>query len=400
MAQFYSDQNNLPNLHAPWLIPDEFRVRHQLMIRVFDTKFKPFFSLIFPDEESVGDGGAQGVEKFDWPVMTSTRAMARLYARDEPTEYINAGGIKTEHFNTIITKLGFQRRFDEFEHDFTNGLISKKYKILAEEVVEGVNKRIEFECGNVLYHNTNSIYQFASNQIDMGRALAADIKAGAFYEKDHTTEISHLSSLLSGTNWTDPASDPLRDLAAIQRAHESLKGESLTQAFLGAETMMWLNINDNVKNLVKYVKDLSDGVLGAVSTIMGVQFHKVIGNDLKESTFYSGNASPPFGYPGLGDLDYDKYSDRNKVPLMVDGGITGREWGLMSSDRVGYNFHSYINTKHQAQVSSATIPYTKAKEEDDPDITKIRIEKSFAPVVEDWANYVLLINTVNRSSRS
>jgi hypothetical protein len=399
MSQFYGTAHNMPNLHAPWLIPEEFRVRHQLMIRVFDTKFKPFFSNILPAEESVGSDGARGVEKFDWPVMTSSRPMARLYGRDEPTEYINAGGIKTEHFNTIITKLGFQRRYDEFSHDFTNNLISKKYQILAEQIVEGVNKRIEFECGNVLYHNTESIYQFASNQIDMARGLTADIKQGKFLQYDNSTEISDLSSLLSGTNWSDTTSDPLRDLAAIQRAHEDMKGKSLTKAFLGPESIMWLTINDSLKDLLKYVKTLNDGVLGAVSTVMNVQMFKVIGNDLKEGTFYSGNASPPFGYPGLGDLDYDKWSDRNKVPLMVDGGTMGREWGIMAEDTVGNTFHSYINTKHQAQVASATVPYTKAKEEDDPDIRKIRIEKAFAPVVGDWADYVLLLNTVNRGSR-
>lgn len=396
MSQFYDDMTGRPNLHAPYLIPEEFRIRHQLMIRVFDRKFKPFFTNIFPAEESRGLDGARGVEKFDWPVMTSTKPMARIYSRDEPTQYINAGGIKTEYFNTQITKAGFVRRYDEFEHDFTYGLISKKYRILAEQIVEAVNKRIEFECGNVLYHNTNSINMFAKD-VDMSRSLTADISAGAFYQYDHSTAITDLASLLSGTQWHKGGGDPFRDMAAIKRAHEDMMGKELTQAFLGPETVMWLDINEKMIDRTKYVKDLTNGVLG--TQIQGVTIHKVIGNDLKDGTFYSGNASPPFGYPGLGDLDYDKWTDRNKIPLMVDGGPMGREWGIMAEDSVGNLFHSFINTKHMAQVSNATIPYSKVIEEDDPDRRKVRIEKAFCPAVFDWGQYVLLLNTVNRADR-
>lgn len=396
MSQFYDSNTGLPNLHAPYLIPEEFRIRHQLMIRVFDRKFRPFFTNIFPAEESEGSDGARGVEKFDWPVMTSTKPMARLYGRDEPTQYINAGGIKTEYFNTIITKLGFVRRYDEFKHDFKYGLISKKYRTLAEEIVEGVNKRIEFECGNVLYHNTYAVNQF-SKGVDMSRALVANISNGNFYQYDHTTTISSLGSLLSGTQWHKANGDPYRDMAAIKRAHEDMMGRELTQAFLGPETVMWLNINEKMVNRTKYVKDLTNGVLG--QGIMGVKIHKVIGNNLKEGTTYSGSESPPMYYPGMGDLDYDKWSDRNKMPLMVDGGVTGKEWGLMAEENVGNLFHSYINTKHQAQVNSCVNPYTKVVEEDDPDRKKIRIEKAFCPAVYDWGKYVLLLNTVNRSDR-
>ena len=399
MSQFYDPEYNMPNLDAPFLIPEEFRVRHQLMIRVFDREFSPFFTSILPATESEGSDGAVGVEKFDWPIMTSPRPMARLYGRDEPSDYINSGGIKTEHFNTIITKEGFIRRYDEFAHDFTNGLIGKKYKLLAEQVVESVNKRIEFEIGNVLYHNTNAIYQYANAGIDLGRALCCDISAGNFYQYDHSTAITALGSLLSGVKWSKAASDPLQDLAGIRYAHEDMRGTELTEFFTGPDTIRSLTINENMKTLLKYVKTLNDGVLGAVSTIMGVRMHKVMGNDLKEGTFYSGNASPPMGYPGQGDLDYDKWSDRNKVPLMVDGGLTGKEWGIMSEPNVGKLFHSYINTKHQAQTSSCVNPYSKTIEEDDPDRTKIRIEKAFAPVVEDFARYVLVLNTVDRSDR-
>jgi hypothetical protein len=395
MSEFYDPTTFLPNLHAPYLIPEEFRIRHQLMMRTFDLAFRPFFTMIFDPIDSEGSDGARGVEKFDWPVITSTRPMSRLYDRDEPTEYINAGGVKTEHFNTVITKAGFYRRYDEFKHDFTNNLISWKYRILAEQIVEAVNKRIEFECGNILYHNSNAIRQYAKD-VDLSRSLTADISQGKFFQSDHTTEISDLGSLLSGAQWHQ-GGDPFRDMAAIKRAHEELKGRELKKAFFGPETCMWLDINSTVIDRLKYIKDTTDGVLG--TTIQGITINKVIGNDLKEGRFYSGSEAPPMYYPGMGDLDYDKWTDRNKIPLMVDGGVMGREWGIMSEDFSGKLFHSFINTKHQAQARSATIPYTKTLEEDDPDRTKIRIEKAFCPGVEDWANYVLVLNTVNRSDR-
>ena len=396
MSEFYAARG-LPNLHAPYLIPEEFRIRHQMMIRMFDLKFKPFFTGMFPAEPSRGLDGAVGPEKFDWPVMTSTRPMARLYGRDEPTQYINAGGIKTEYFNTVITKAGFVRRYDEFEHDFTYGLISKKYRILAEETMEAVNKRIEFECGNVLFHNTFAVNQF-SKGVDMNRALVADISGGNFQLYDHSTTISDLADLLTGLQWSNKSSDPYRDFATIKRAHEDLMGRELTQAYLGPETIMWLDIHPTLKETLKYVKDLTNGVLG--TSVQGITIHKVIGNDLKEKPFYSGSEAPPMYYPGMGDLDYDKWNDRNKVPLMVDGGVNGREWGVMAEESVGNLFHSWINTKHQAQVGSPMIPYSKIKEEEDPDYKKIRIEKAFCPAVYDWGKYVLLIGTVNRSQRT
>ena len=396
MSEFYNADTGFPNLHAPYLIPEEFRVRHQMMIRIFDRKFVPFFTQIFPAGESEGANGARGVEKFDWPVLTSTRPMARIYDRDEPTEYINAGGVKTEYFNTRITKLGFVRRYDEFEHDFTNGLISKKYRILAEEIIEGVNKRVEFECGNILYHNTYAINQY-NKGYDLGRSLTADLSNGKFYQSYHSTEITSLGCLLSGAQWLKSSGYPFRDMAAVKRAHEDMMSRTLTKAFLGPETVMWLDINEKMVERTKYVKDLTNGVLG--TTIQGVQIYKVLGNNLKEGTFYKQDESPPPGYPGLGDLDYDKWTDRNKVPLMVDGGVDGREWGIMSEDMVGNLFHSYINTKHMAQVNSAIVPYSKTLEEDDPDRLKVRIEKAFCPAMYDWGRYVLLLNTVNRSDR-
>lgn len=395
MSQFYDSDTGYPNLHAPYLIPEEFRVQHQLQIRVFDTKFKPFFTSLFPATESEGKDGAKGVEVFSWPIMTSPRPMARLYGRDEKAEYLNAGGIKEEWFNTVITKQGFERRYDEFEGDFTNGLIGKKYKLLMEQTMEAINKRIEFECGNVLYHNTYAINQF-SKGYDLSRSLTANISDGKFYQYDHSTELSDLAGLLSGTQW-HKAGDPLRDFDAISRAHEGLKGTQLTKAFFGPETIMWLDNNDKIRDLIKYHKDATQGVLG--STLKGVKINKVIGNDLKESTHYSGSEAPPMYYPGMGDLDYDKYTDRNKVPLMVDGGINGREWGIMAEESVGNLFHSYINTKHKAQTNNATVPYTKAFDEDDPERRKVRFEKAFCPTMEDPGNYVLILNTVNRADR-
>ena len=387
---FQDPTTGFPNLEAPYLIPWEFRKRHQLMIRVFDMQFKPVLTDIMPPTETP-DGGMQ---KFDWPIFTSPAPMSRLYDADEPTEYLAAGGVKTEHFSTVITKAGFIRRYDEFKNDFTNNLISLKYRTLAQETVKAIQKRIEFEIANVLYINTVALGQYGNQ--DTSRALVADISDGNFYQADKTTEITSLGDLMSGAQW-HKAGDPFRDMAAIKRAHEDMKGETLTKAFFGPETCMWLDINTTVIERLKYIKDTTDGVLG--TTIQGVTIKKVIGNNLKEGTTYVPGDSPVFGYPGLGDLDYDKWTDRNKIPIMVDGGTTGREWGLMSQDFAGRLFCSYINTKHQAQAGNATTPYTKTITDDDPDRLKVRIEKSFCPVVEDFANYVLVLNTVNRSDR-
>ena len=123
-----------------------------------------------------------------------------------------------------------------------------------------------------------------------------------------------------------------------------------------------------------------------------------MGNDLKD-TFKKPSESPDFGYPGLGDLDYDKWGDRNKVPIMVDGGPQGREWGIMSEDLAGHTFCSYVHTLHQQMAGSATEPFVYQYAEQDPFRVKVRMERTFCPAIEDFANYILIVNTVNRADR-
>lgn len=389
------NRDGKPNLEAPDLIPETFRVQHKLLMRSFDHIFKPQLTDILPVTESP-DGGAQ---RFDWPIKTSPGAMARLYDMDEPTRYLAAPAVKEETFGTVITKAGFQRRFDEFGRDFTNNLISLKYQTLAQDMVGAINKRIEFEIANVLYMNMVAIRQYSPNQ-DTARGLVANIANGGFYQSDKTTAISALTGMLSGAQWHS-GGDPFQDLAAMKRAHEDMKGGEITKGFIGPETAMWMDINSTVIDRLKYIKDTTDGVLGV--SIQGIKFKKLIGNNLKEASANlktpSGGAGGIFGIPGLGDLDYDKWTDRNKVPICVDGGVTGREWGILSEDTSGRLFCSYVHTLHQAQAGSATSPFVYEFAEQDPFRVKIRMERMFAPVVEDFANYVLMINTVNRSSR-
>ena len=386
-----------PNLQAPDLIPQLFRERHWEMIRTFDNVFKPVLSDVLPMTEAA-DGGAQ---RFEWPIYTSARPMARLYDAEEPTRYLSAPAVKSETFFTRLTKAGFMRRFDEFTRDFSHNLISLKYQRMAEEMVTAISQRIEFEAANVLYQNSAALLQYSANQ-DTSRALVADVNAGTFYKSDKTTAITELNGLMSGQWWHKPTSDIFRDFAGIKRAKEDMSGKELSKAFFGPETCMWIDINSTVIDRLKYVKDTTDGVLG--STIQGIKIKKVLGNNLKDSAAnialrgIAGSA-PKFGLPGLGDLDYDKWGDRNKVPIMVDGGTRGREWGLMTEEIVGRTFNSYIHTLHQKQAASAMQPFVYQFSEQEPFRVKVRMERMFAPVIEDYASYVLLVNTVNRANR-
>jgi len=384
-----------PNLTAPELIPENFRNIHWEMIRSFDNKFKPVLTDILPMTEAP-DGG---MSRFSWPIYTSARPMARLYDSEEQTKYLAAPAVKDETFHTRITKAGFFRRFDEFKEDFTHNLISLKYQLMSENMVESIAQRIEFEAANVLYQNTLAIAQYTPNQ-DMSRALVANVASGVFQKSDKTTVINELDGLLTGIQWHKTSADIFRDFAAIKRAKEDMSGRELSKAFFGPETCMWLDINSTVIDRLKYIKDTTDGVLG--TTIQGVTIKKVLGNNLKDA---AANQNHPlgglgkWGQPGLGDLDYDKWGDRNKNPIMVDAGTSGREWGLMTEDIIGRTFNSYIHTIHQDQASSAIQPFMYQIKEEEPFRVKVRMERMFAPVVEDWASYVLILNTVNRSDR-
>ena len=384
-----------PNLTMPELIPENYRIQHWDMIRNFERKFKPILTDILPMTQTP-DNGAQ---RFLWPIYTSSKPMARMYDAEESVKYIAAPAIKDETFWTRITKAGFFRRFDEFKQDFSHDLISLKYQLMAQDMVESIDKRIEFEIAQILFQETRAIRNYTPNQ-DLTRALVADISAAKFYKSDKTTEISELGSLLTGIQWQKAGSDIFRDFAAIKRAKEDMTDSEVTKAFFGPETCMWLDINTTVIDRLKYIKDTTDGVLG--TTIQGVTIKKVMGNNLKEASAnvqYPNVGTSQWGQPGLGDLDYDKWGERNKHPIMVDAGTTGKEWGLMTSDIVGRTFNSYIHTLHQEQAPSAIQPFVYQYSEQEPFRVKIRMERMFAPVVEDWASYVLIINTVNRSDR-
>lgn len=383
-----------PNLQAPELIPELFRERHWELIRTFDRVFKPVLTDILPMTEAA-DGGAQ---RFEWPIYTAARPMARLYDAEEPTRYLSAPAVKSETFFTRITKAGFMRRFDEFKRDFSHNLISLKYQIMAESMVEAIAKRIEFEAANVIYQNPVALAQYSANQ-DTSRGLVADVSGGKFYQADKSTEITELGGLLSGQWWHKNTADIFRDFAAIKRAKEDMTGKELSKAFFGPETCMWIDINATIIDRLKYIKDTTDGVIG--QSVQGITIKKVMGNNLKDSAANQAAAatSPKFGMPGLGDLDYDKWNDRNKVPIMVDRGTRGREWGIMADDIVGRTFNSYIHTLHQEQAGTAMQPFMYQFSEQEPFRVKIRMERMFAPVIEDYASYVLLVNTVDRLNR-
>lgn len=385
-------QDGYPNLTAPELIPENYRVLHWDLIRSFDRKFLPVLTDILPMTEAP-DGGAQ---RFLWPIYTSARPMARLYDAEEAVKYLAAPAIKDETFHTQITKAGFFRRFDEFKKDFTHNLISLKYQLMAQNMVESITQRVEFETANVLYQNAAAMLQYTPNQ-DTSRALVANVSSGVFMKSDKSTVINQLDGLLTGIQWQKAGSDIFRDFAAIKRAKEDMTGRELSKAFFGPETCMWLDISSTVIDRLKYIKDTTDGVMG--TSIQGVTIKKVLGNNLKEAPENQVTANAPWGTPGLGDLDYDKWGERNKVPIMVDGGVTGREWGLMTEDIVGRTFNSYVHTLHQDQAGSAIQPFVYQFSEQEPFRVKIRMERMFAPVIEDWASYVLILNTVNRSDR-
>lgn len=397
MASSFTNVDGFPNLTTPDLIPQKYRNIHWEMIRTFDNVFKPVLSDIFPMTEAA-DGGSR---RFEWPIYTAARPMARLYDAEEQTRYLSAPAVKEEVFMTQITKNGFFRRLDEFKKDFSHNLISLKYQIQAETMVEGIAKRIEWETANVIFGNSYCLRQYSPNQ-DLSRGLVANVASGVFQQMDDkTTVINDLDDLLTGIQWHKSNADIFRDFATIKRAGEDMANRDFTKAFLGPETCMWMDINSTIVDRLKYVKDTTDGVLG--TSIQGITVKKVRGNDLKDSAgnLASGLAgSARFGYPGLGDLDYDKWNDRNKVPIMVDGGPMGREWGLITSDIVGRTFNSYIHTLHQQQAATAIQPFVYQYSEQEPFRIKVRMERSFAPVCEDYASYVLLLNTVNRSART
>lgn len=382
--------DGLPNLQNTDVIPEELREQHTLMMRSFDNKFRPAFTDFFPMTEAP-DGGSRS---FIWPVKTSMQPMAQMYDADEPTKYLSAPAIKDERFSSRITKAGFIRKFNEFENDFKAGIISLKYQTMAEDMLASINKRLEWEIGNILYQNINTIRNYSENQ-DISRGLYADIEGGTFHQPDGT-QVTGLDGLLEGNMWDGTSgADVLGDLNELIAVHEDMSDRSFTRAFIGSSTAKNINNDKDITDRIKYVKDTTDGILGM--TLMGISFKKVIGNNLKESTQPKDTlGSTEFGSPGQGDLDYDKWGDRNKVPLMTAGGIGAEEWAILGEDVGGRTFNSYVHTLHEDQASTAIEPFVHSYAEQDPFRLKTRAVRSFCPAAEDFASWIVLRNVCTR----
>jgi len=320
-------------------------------------------SELLPAEATPNGGEARNVE---WPKSVDGGYMSRFYDHDENIDYIQAG-VDMETFWTKETKIGYKRRTDEFESEFMKGLIDFKYRRLAEDATKAIARFVEWCSTNYVYGDSTVMAKFSNQSTDRQCKL------------DATT-----ANVVTGVAWSNTSSSyPYVDIVKMNDYFEGFGAAgSLTRGFVGHATAMYLALNADLKDRVKYVQELAGGVIG--TRIADVTIRKVIGQRYK----FNSSDSLMIGYPGLGSLYENTWASRNEREMMRNAANT-YEWALFAGDdRIGVTYMAKVDTETHKNPLETNIRIVK---EEEPSIQyKIILEKRFCPAIEDFAKFIVL----------
>ena len=355
----------LPNQAYANLIPLYLLNRGFLqMVRMWDTKWEPVLQKVM--HRMRADGGKSN---FTWPLIVDPQPISDMMSPYGRVTYITSGA-DAEQWSTRKTAIGFMMEPEEFLNEFTpeaNLGTSAKMQRLTQICVRSIERRIELELTNYLYGNSACITNF-SNQLT---------------NRLRTYDLTSSSNGMRGYSWNDYTnSDPFRDIDNAIEQQETMGDLPLNNLFVGTKTAKILKNHDVIITRLKFVRDMSGGTLQAFFGGLdnGMKVHKVSGNTYKENSANVG----AFGAPGLGDMQADQWSNRNKYWFMR---ANGYEFAFMANDNLGFVFTSKCNQFHDGNGL-----YTYSWVDHEPHISRTRFEFKFAPGVGDFANETVLNN--------
>jgi len=360
---FNSSGLGLPNMAYANLIPVFLLNRgFNQMVRMWDFKWQPVLAQVMKEIRS-----PEGKSNFSWPLIVDPQMISEMHSPYGRTRYITTG-IDAESWATRLTKAGFMMEPEEFLAEFTpeaNFGTSVKMQHLTQICIRAIERRIELELVNYLFGNTACITNY-SNQLT-NRLKTFDLTAHA--------------DGMQGHSWSDYTnSDPFRDIDNAIEWQESMGDLPLNNMFIGSKTAKVLKNHDVILERIKYVRDLSGGVLQAFFAGLdnGMKIHKVSAHTYKEAAANIGG----IGSPGQGDLAADEWNNRNKYWFMRSGGY---EFVILANDNLGFTFTSKCNQFHDGNGL-----YTYSWVDHEPHIVRTRFEKKFCPGVGDFANEIVM----------
>jgi len=343
--------------------------------KIYDRMWQPKINEVLPRTPApLANGQVCSIEdEFFVPVVADPQIISRFYDDDEDVKPLGVG-FKRERFQGRMTKQWMPpAKSEEFENQFKAGFLDMRNAFLTDVALKSVERRVELEGVNYVAMNATTIAQYSDQPTTRG--FTFDASEATSTEADY----------LSGAAWDNWDADPMHDINKINRNMLKMCGKEVKRGFIGPNTSFGLRNNAKIKEQVKYFVDATQQVIGA--SILGVKMEVIAQMTSKDRTANSGK----MGYPGLGDLQEDNWSDRNKFDFMthVDSAVT-YEYALFLPDGpIGNTFCLRTNKKH----TDVTVPYGRTWMDPRTEKTYSNIQFGFAPSVEDFAN-VIKVNKI------
>ncbi len=355
--------NGQGNLQVPSEIPFKFRQLHAAAIRMIDNRFTPTLSELFTPTNTPMNGS---VHQFPWPKTTPSGAMSWFFDRADGVRYLSAAA-EEDMIYTQETKIGYKRRTDEFKEEFLDGIIEQKYENLASDATKCIARFQEYACHKMIYLDSTFTQHFTTQ--DHGRSTKLDCASG--------------SDNLTGYAWNDTTnSKPYFDITAIDKKYGEIASSSITRGFIGNASTMYLKRNADLTDRTKYTREVAGRPLGM--EVAGCLIKKVTGSRYKADSA----DSSMIGYPALGSLVEDTWASRNQFEMMRDA-AGENEWGFFCDERpLGNMYYAKVSTENHANPQSVRMRVLKVDEPEEE--YHVILEKRFAPVIEDYANYIIL----------
>lgn len=364
---------NLTDIH---MIPDYLRVHYVKLLDVFDNEWKPMFTRFMPKVEGDGQGSKkdQTLAYFADPQL-----MAKFHDPLEAVQVMNAPHIKPEVVRARTVALAFREDVEEFEGDFTNGVIQKKHAMMVRNLTRAINRTVEWTLTRYIFADANIMNSFGYQSND--RQARADLYPQHFN--------GVVDTHLQGTMWDNLNTDVFKDLNYLKDRYELMAGDLPEFLVIGRVTARSLEDNPNLLNRLINIKDTTQGVLG--SAVQALKIVRVVGQTYKEDPNVDISQE---GFPGAGDYLRQTWARLNKIDMMTQMyGAFRCEWGMITNRNLGETRCAWVHKKHQAQRASPTQFYMKTIEKDDPEDIKFMAKFCFTPFVLDWAQSLIIERT-------
>jgi len=366
---------NLGNLSDYFLVPDYLLKDYMMLTTLFDKEWTPYLTQLMPRVAAPGQGS-----KRYWTEdsFADPQGMAKFYADDETIEPMNYPHISPISFVTRMLGNAFRRGKRTFAEDFKNGIIEQAHAEMLENLINFINRSIEYILTRFAYGSQPDMTPFTNQNTN--RQAIVNLINGTFN--------GVASAGLGGTAWSNFAAGTptiFEDLAYMKKQYARMVGKRARYLMIGRETEYNLELNDDILDRLIRIQDTTQGVLG--ENLQGLNLIKIMGQTYKE---IPGADVTGIGMPGEGDYLPQDWTRLNKIDMMTEQiGGNVYEWGIIGGENIGSIQCGWVDEDHKAYGSPTNIFIEQIEDKRPKQVwTEARIQ--ICPKIRDFAEIMLV----------